>query len=209
MSAPEWIPWAAAAAGAALAVDAFARLVGCYETSARWWPATWRRRRGARGEGTPYRHALGDDWEPRVRAGIPRSVSMFVAPCMLLSAFWSLAIVLALSDVPAALSGTRRLRTVLASLALCVASALVGWITLNATLERRDRAFAVAITLALALNSALAVFPLPCSDVRADDVRFALAGLITHAPLALAYAWHRWRRRGSVSFALDQTPVLH
>lgn len=208
MNAPSWIPWAVAA-GVLLAADALARRLGFYATSSLSWPAAWRQRRGARAEGTPYRHALGADWEPRVGAGIPRSVSVFVFPSVLLAAFWSLAIALALSDVPAALSGTRRLSTALASLAFCVVSALLGWTSLNATLERRDRAFATTVALALGLEAALAAFPLPCSDVRADDVRMAYAGMITHAPLALAYAWHRWRRRDTVSLALDQTPVLH
>lgn len=208
VSAPTWIPWAVAA-GVLLAADALARRVGLYATTSRCWPAAWRPRRGAPIEGTPYRQARGAEWEPRVGAGIPRSVSVFVLPSGLLAAFWSLATALALSDIPAVLSGTRRLSAVLASLALCVASALLGWTSLDATLERHDRLFAPAIALALGLDAALVALPLPCSDVRADDVRMAYAGLITHAPLALAYAWHHWRRRGTVTFTLDPTPVLH
>ncbi len=191
------------------AIDALLRHVGVYESVGDAWPAGWRPRRVARVDGDlPYRATGHVEWELAVARGIPRAVSFFLPPAVLLAAGWSLAILLALGDLPGALSGRRALGHALASLALCVARAACGWGTVAAVAERSARWFALACGGALALDALLFALPIPCSDVRGDDVRAALERLLAHAPLACGFAWSLWRRRGLTSTRDGASPVF-
>jgi hypothetical protein len=138
-----------------------------------------------------------------VPAGIPRAASLLLLPAALLAALWSICIVLAIGDLPAAFGGNRPFGPALSSLALCVARAAGGWSSVGAVLGRQGRAYAAAAALTLGLDATLACVAIPCSDTRANDVTTALTGLLVHAPLTLGFAWSLWRRRGVVAAAAD------
>ena len=182
-----------------VAIDAAARRGGVYDLTALPWPALYRvHRAGPADADAPYRESRPTSHLLVVPEGIPRAASVMLLPAGLLSLAWTLCVVLALGDVPAALGGTRGLVPTLASLALCVVRAGAGWASLAAALGQRRGAFAAIVLVTLGLDATLALFPIPCSDNRASDVRVALAGLLIDVPLALGFAWSQWERRGLI-----------
>jgi hypothetical protein len=186
----------------ALAVlDAGARRLGGYASTAVGWPAGWRAVPVGRRKGLPYREDAGRAWVLVARPGIPRAMSLFLPPAFGVVLLWCLATVLALGDFKDVAQGTRSLPFALASLSLCLIRAAAGGATLLGAWERRGALFFLAGGLALGLDTALACVELPCSDVRTDDVRMALAGGAVQAALILGFAVSLWRRRGLVASA--------
>src|SRR5262249_3746262 len=156
----------------------------------------WRKVPPERRKPSPYRERARGEWVLVVGAGLPRAISVFLPPMLAITLLWTLATVLALGDLLDVVRGTRTLAFVLASLSLCLIRALAAGATLLAACEGWRRLFFLASGLALGLDTALARFALPCSDIRADDVRIALAGGAAQAALALVFAFSVWRRRG-------------
>lgn len=197
MSAP-WQPMVIVAglAVCAAAVDRAMRAGGIYLGLDAAWPARVFLRR-AGGADAPYRAAA-----PTARvtspAGVPVAVSVMLAPTALLSLAWTLCAMLAVGDLPAAFAGHRALGFALASLGWCVARAAVGWTSMGAAASNHRGAFAVLGVAALALDVTMATVAVPCSDVRADDVRVAHVGLVVQGLLAAGFAWSQWRRRGGL-----------
>lgn len=182
-----------------VAVDAGARRAGVYAGTEARWPAGWRAvRREPRPE-APYRAAEAVRWERVVVAGIPRATSLFVAPAVLVALMWSVAVVLALGDVPEVVRGARPWWTTLGSLVLCVARAGVGVATVGAAVGRATVPFAAWSAAAMGLDLLLYTVPIPCSDHRSDDVAMAAFGLIVAVLLAAGFAWSALRRRGLVA----------
>jgi hypothetical protein len=179
-------------------LDALLRDWGCYTWPAASWPAAWRKVSQDRGKPSPYREGIRNEWVEVVKAGIPRAVSVFLPPVLGMTLVWALGSVLALGDLADVVRGRRSLAFVLASLALCVLRALTAGISLLAAYEGRKRAFFAASALALGHDAALALYPIPCSDIRADDVHIALAGLVAQGALTLVFAFSVWRRHGLV-----------
>lgn len=180
-----------------LLVDTAARRLGVYGDAQHDWPTGWRAERFAPADPeSPYRVVDRVAWRPVIAAGIPRAVSIPLLLVLGLSLAWSLCSVLALGDLADVVRGTRTLGRVLASLGLCIARASTGWVVLGAALTQRRARFAVAIAVALTLDAALYALPLPCSDVRADDVNVARWGLVADVSLALGFALSAWARRG-------------
>jgi hypothetical protein len=196
----------ALALGALVALDAGLRRAGCYEATAPAWPARWREVPPDRRRPSPYREGPPGGWVLIVPAGIPRAVSVLLAPVLGITLMWAIAMVLGLGDFADVVHGKRPLVLVLASIALAVVRTLSGGATLIAACDGNGRHLFLASALALGLDAALARFALPCSDVRADDVRVALAGGAAQAALALAFAFAAWRRRGLVASAYPTLP---
>jgi hypothetical protein len=94
----------------------------------------------------------------------------------------------------------------LASLTLCVFRAGTAFGSAEAALGRRTRLFFVTSALALGHDLALATLPLPCSESRADDVTFALAGATVQTALLLGFLFSLWMRRGLSESVDDATP---
>lgn len=185
-------------AGVFAGVDWLARRGNAYAGTEVDWPEAVRVRRGAVDGERPYRAAAPEDVLPAVPAGVPASVS---APALLvggLTFLWSIAVVLGVGDLLRALAGRRALAFTLASLAWCAVRAAAGWAAVCAASFRAPRGFAVAAAVVAAMDAALALLPVPCSDVRADDVSMARAGLAVTIALALGFAVALWRRRGTV-----------
>lgn len=187
----------------ASACDRFARRNGLYlDTVVDWPESVIVRRRGVRAD-APYRASQAVD-RAVLPGGIPAAASVMLLPVALLSLAWSLCIVFALGDLPAAFAGHRALGRALASLGWCALRAAVGWSALSAVVTNRPRVFGVLGVLALALDVALATTDVPCSDIRADDIRVAKVGLVVHGLLTAGYAWSQWRRRGAVDAAVQR-----
>ena len=193
---------------ALVVLDAALRRVGCYAATSSTWPAGWREVPPRRSERSPYREGAQSEWVLVVKAGIPRAISVFLPPVLGITLIWALASALALGDLADAARGTRPLALVLASLALCLVRVLGCGTTLLAALRGSRRLFFLACGLGLGLDAALARFALPCSDIRADDIRVALAGGAAQAALMLAFAFSVWRRRGLVAPAYPPVPPV-
>ena len=197
-------------AGLVVGSDAVLRGIGLYEAVLDDWPAAFRERRVVASDSAlPFRAADAVAYEPVVGAGIPRSVTLPIAPAVLLTVMWVVCLFLALSELGRFLLQGRPAAHTVASLALVVVHAAAGVVTVGSVATRATRAFALSCGVVLALDAALAAFPLPCSDHRSDDVHIALAGLAVHVPLALAFAWNAWRRRGLVAPPAGAVRTLH
>lgn len=185
-----------------LLFDTLARRFGAYGAAEVDWPAGWRAQQLPPVDpASPYRAVDRVAWRAVTAAGIPRAVSVPLWVVLGLSLAWSLCAALALGDLADVLRGTRSLgralaSLALASLALCVARASVGWVVLGAALAQDRARFARGSALALALDAALYALPLPCSDKRADDVVVAAWGIAGHLALAIGFAASAWQRRG-------------
>lgn len=183
----------------ALIVEAVMRRGGGYAVWDRWWPALARERRvGSTATEAPFRSGAVVVRDGGVEAGVPVAVSLWLFPAALVALAWSLCVVAALGDVDDVFEGRRHAGNVFASLAFVVTRAVAGGASVLHAARRDLRGFAVSGGLALALDAALAVYPLPCSDRRMDDAFVAAVGLCVHAPFTLGFAWHAWRRRGLV-----------
>ena len=193
------LPVSLIVAGVFAGLDWLARRGNAYAGTEVDWPEAVRVRRGAVDGERPYRAAAPEDALPAVPAGVPASVS---APALLfggLTFLWSLAVVLNFGDLFKALDGRRALGFTLTSLAWCAVRAAAGWAAVGFASFRAPRGFAVAAGVVAAMDATLALLPVPCSDVRADDVSMAKAGLAVTAALALGFAVALWRRRGTVA----------
>jgi hypothetical protein len=186
----------AALAVGLVALDAGLRRLGCYASTSQAWPAGWRALPPERGGPSPYRQAGTEGWAIAVEAGIPPAVSVFLAPVVVLSLLWMFGIVAGTLDLADVVRGTRSFGFWLSSLSLCVTRAIAGGATVSAAIERSRRDFFVASAVALALDTALVLFPLPCTDHRNEDVGVALANVAAQAALLLGFAISVWRRRG-------------
>lgn len=192
------LPVSLVVAGVCVGLDWLARRGGAYDGTEAEWPAAVRVRRGAVDAERPYRAAAPEDARPAVPGGVPASVS---APALLfgfLCFLWSIAVLLGFGDLFRALAGRRALAFTLASLGWCAARAAAGWAAVCCASFRQGRGFAAAAAVVAAMDVALATLPVPCSDVRADDVSIAKAGLAVTAALALGFGLALWRRRGTV-----------
>lgn len=152
------------------------------------WPARWRAERAETVGDGPFRAVDVVQWHRTRDAGIPWIASFAQLPGFGLSLMWSLAVVLSLGDLSAASRGEREWALVLSSTALCVLRALLAWATLGAVLERSARYVWGAGAVAFALDAALRLWPLPCSDKRADDILMATLGLATTALMVVTFA---------------------
>lgn len=187
------------AALVALGLDAFARRTGMYQPTAETWPALWRGRAQTRDEADgPYRAVDHVAWELVRAAGVPRCVSATSLPVFALALLWSLATILALGDVISATHRGHTLSFALSSLALCVTRAALAWSCFGAALERWRRTMVLCSLVALALDVALALVALPCSDHRADDVRMAQHGAVAQGAALVAFLWATRRRAGVI-----------
>jgi hypothetical protein len=179
------------------AVDAGARALGAYASIAAAWPAGWRAAPlPPAGDTTPYRTVDRVAWRQVVAAGVPRAVSIPLVAVVGVAIAWTFCAALSLTDLPDVFRGTRSLGRVLASFALCVLRAGAGWFVVCSAADRDDGHLARGAAAVLCLDGALVALPLPCSDVRADDVRVALGGLTAQLALAAGYAYSALRRRG-------------
>jgi hypothetical protein len=128
---------------------------------------------------------------------VPRSTSIVALPVLAMGLLWCCCSLLAATDLLELVWGTSRsLSFMLTSLTLCVARAGTAFASAEGALGRRTRLFFVSSALALGHDVALAALPLPCSDSRADDVCFALAGAAVQTALLLGYVASLWMRRG-------------
>jgi hypothetical protein len=186
----------AALAVALVALDAGLRRLGCYASTSQAWPAGWRALPPERGGPSPYRHAGKEGWAIAVDAGIPPAVSVFLPPVLVLFLLWMFGVVAGTLDLADVVRGTRSFGFWLSSMLLCVTRAIAGGATLSAAIERSRRDFFVASAVALALDTALVLFPLPCTDHRYEDVGVALANAAAQSALLLGFTISVWRRRG-------------
>ena len=183
-------------------VDWLARRGGVYGGAELDWPSLCRVRRAPVVDAErPYRAASPEGAHGVIGAGVPAVVSIPMLAVMALALLWTFAFVMGFGDLPAAFSGRRGLAFTLTSLGWCGLRAAAGWALAGCALTRQGERFTVAAALALAMDAALAVLPVPCSDIRADDVSVARAGLVVGALLAMGFAWAQWRRRGMLPVA--------
>jgi hypothetical protein len=189
------------ALGALVALDSGLRWVGYYTSTGATWPAGWRRVPPDRRQPSPYREGSRGEWVLVVEAGVPRAVSVFLPLVFGITLLWTLATALALGDLADVVRGTRPLAFVLASLSLCAIRALTGGAALFAASEGWTSLFFLASGLGVGHDAALALFALPCSDIRADDIRMALASGAAQVVLMLGFALSMWRRRHLVASA--------
>lgn len=192
------LPIAAVAVGLVVLADRIARRSGTYEGTEREWPAAVRVTQGEVAVERPYRAAAPAVARVVVPAGVPAVVSAPTLLAGIFSTLWTVALLLGLGDLWRALSGRRALAFALASLVWCGLRTAAGWATVCAASFAQPRRFVWAALAAGAMDAALAAFPLPCSDVRADDVSIARAGLVVTAVLAAGFGAARWSRRGTV-----------
>lgn len=189
-------------AGFFAGVDWLARRGGVYGSTELDWPALVRVRRAPVVDAErPYRAASPEGAQGVVAAGIPAVVSIPMLAVMALATLWTFAFVMGFGDLSAAFAGRRGVGFTLTSLGWCGLRAAAGWALAGCALTRHGRAFPVAAALVFAMDAALAVFPVPCSDIRADDVSVARAGLLVAALLALGFTGAQWRRRGTLPVA--------
>ena len=191
---------------ALLVLDAIARRLGVYASTTGSWPAGFREASLPLHDTSPYREHHGRQLVAVVNAGIPRLTSIFLLPVLGVALAWSLAVPLAVADLRAAFQGRRALALVLASLVLCAVRASSGVATLMGALGRSPRLLVCAGSLALGLDVALALYPLPCSDVRAHDVAIATFGAAAQAALMVGFAISSWMRRGLVMLEEHDLP---
>jgi hypothetical protein len=180
-------------------VDWLARRGGLYGATEAAWPTLTRLRRAATVEGDrPYRAVSPEGAQGVIAAGVPAVVSAPMLAVMAQSALWTFAFAMGFGDLSAAFAGRRGLAFTLTSLVWCGLRAAAGWMLAGSALTRHGRGFAVAAAVVGAMDAALAVFPVPCSDIRADDVSVARAGLLVAAVLTLGFALAQWHRRGTL-----------
>jgi hypothetical protein len=190
--------------GALAALDAGIRQAGGYLSSR--WCAGWRALPD-RDVGSPYRQRGPRTWVLAIRSGVPRSTSIVALPVLAMGLLWCCCALLAARDLlDIVWGGPRPLSFTVASLTLCMARAGMAFATAETALGRRTRLFFLTSALALGHDLALATVPLPCSDSRADDVCFALAGAGVQTALLLGFVVSLWMRRGLVETQDDATP---
>lgn len=195
------LPVAAVVVGLVVVVDLVARRAGAYDGTEAEWPELRRVRRAPVDADRPYRAAAPAESRAVIAGGVPAAVSVPTLLAGLLAALWSLAFALGFGDLPSAFAGRRALLSVLASIAWCGLRAAGGWALVGAASFQQRRAFAVAAGVVAAMDAALACLPVPCSDVRADDVSVAKAGLAVTVGLALGFGLAVWRRRATLPTA--------
>jgi len=179
-------------------IDWLARRGGVYGATEPDWLPSGRVRRAPGVDGDrPYRAASPVDAEVVVPGGVPASVSIPALMAGALAALWTVALLLGFGDLPGALVGRRALGVTLASLGWCGLRMAVAWRLVCLLVPAQGRAFFRVTAVALMMDAALAWLPIPCSDVRADDVSVARAGLAVTVALALGFAGALWRRRGT------------
>jgi hypothetical protein len=188
------------------AAEAGMRALDAYASTQETWLPGWRAVRVGRRERSPYREGTSRTWVLAAKPGIPYATSIFLPPAFGILLLWGLATVLAVGDLVEVVRGARALPFVLASLSLCAIRAITVGAALLAAWDRRPRLFFLAAAIALAHDVALARYPLPCSDIRADDIRMALASGAAQAALTLGFAVSLLRRRGLVASARPPLP---
>lgn len=183
----------------AAVIDALARAAGAYAALDVWWPAGWRAVVvPVRANDGIYRAQKLVRWERLVPAGVPRAVSFTVVVAAGFALLWSFAAVAAVIEGAQALWGAHLVWAALASMVLCVTRALIQWALASAVLHRALFRVAVTVAMALTLDLSLAMFALPCSDRRSDDVVVAHIGIAIGFALASVLCCDGWRRRGTL-----------
>ncbi len=187
--------------GLCAGVDWLARRAGVYVGSEVAWPERVRVRTRAVAGDQPYRAALTHDARRAIAEGVPAPVSTATIVTGAIGCLWTLALLLGLGDVWKGFDGRRSLSLALASLGWCLLRAAGGWAMVTFAWLARGRHLAVAALATAGMDCALWLWPVPCSDVRADDVAMARAGLATTGLLALGFAVAWGQRRGTVTAA--------
>jgi hypothetical protein len=181
---------------ALVALDAGLRRGGLYDSTIFDWPRGYRDASPARFEPSPYREGQGQPWAVVLDPGIPRATSILLPPVVGITLLWALASFLAFGDLLQVARGSRPAGFAFASLGLCLVHLMTSGAALLAAWGKRPGAFYLASALALVLDGTLAALPIPCSDIRADDVHMGLAGLAAHGLLTLGFTLSIWWRRG-------------
>jgi lysylphosphatidylglycerol synthetase-like protein (DUF2156 family) len=188
--------------------DLLARRIGIYQHADLSWPEAYRVRSAVPvNSDRPYRSANILETREVIGAGLPVTVSMPGVAAIALAILWTFTVLLGLGDVLVAVSGRRALFSTLVSLLWCCARTGMGWTLLGAAFERQQRTFVISAALSLAMDTALMYVPIPCSDVRSDDISVARAGLYIVAALALGFGAALWRRRRTIPAA--ELRVMH
>lgn len=178
--------------------DAIARWSDVYASTADGWRARWRLRRVQTTDAdAPYRRAEYGDWEKVVDAGVPRLASCALLTVLALTILWMIAVFLSFGDLMGVVRGHRALGRTLAVIVLCVLRGGLGWAVLGAGYHRNVRTMVWASLGAIALDATLSQVALPCSDIRADDVRMGYWGASIHTLALLAFSWSARARGGT------------
>jgi hypothetical protein len=178
--------------------DAIARWSDAYASTADGWRARWRLRRVQTTDAdAPYRRAQYGEWEKVIEAGIPRLASCALLTVVALTLLWTIAVFLSFGDLLGVMRGHRTLGRTLAVIVLCVVRGGLGWAVLGAGFHRNVRAMVSTSLGAIGLDAALSQVPIPCSDIRADDVRMGYWGAAIHTLALVAFAWSARPRGGT------------
>ncbi|MFO0648877.1 MAG: hypothetical protein U0326_21730 [Polyangiales bacterium] len=208
-SAPSPIVWLLLVA-LVLGCDALARWADVYAATLEGWRARWRLRSVQRSDAeAPYRSAVHGDWEEVSPAGIPRLVSCALLPVVGLTLAWTIAVFLSFGDLLGVIAGHRTLARTLAVIVFCVIRGGLGWAVLGAGYARNVQPMVLCSMAALTLDGALSQFEIPCSDVRAEDVRMGYWGAAIDALALLAFALKTLRPRGTTEVDPTSLPRMN
>lgn len=190
--------------------DALARWADAYSATVYAWRARWRLRRVQQSDAdAPYRSATHGDWEEVSPSGIPRVVSCALLPVVGLTLAWTIAVFLSFGDLLGVIAGHRTFARTLAVIVFCVVRGGLGWAMLGAGYARNVRPMVLCGLAALTLDAALSQFAIPCSDVRADDVRMGHWGAAIDALALIAFASKALRPRGTTEDDPSSRPRMN
>ncbi len=157
----------------------------------------------------PYRSAVHGDWEEAVSAGIPRAVSSALLPVVALTLLWTIAVFLSFGDLLGVIAGRRAFARTLAVIVFCAVRGGLGWAVLGAGYARNVRTMVLCSLAAFTLDATLSQVAIPCSDVRADDVRMGYWGASIHALALLSFAWKALLPRGTTDVDPSSLPRMN